>query len=493
MSNPQREIANFLSYNSEQLEEIKENSPQLSKAISSVVNALVTKYADYSLQNEYILVWSEMYDKTDENFSYLTEIENDLRDYAIVNDIDVTGGGGYIKNKILMRLTDPNDGDNVKEIGFRCDIGSGDDWNIYREPLQSYMKRMCLEDRSYELYLNWGQGLDFNSIRDSLKDKRYKTRKYNVYCTFQDRYYQCRPRLVGWEIGPDSYWAKEYKMTPVFALKLREISGVETVDGKFNRVKTQKYNDSGSELVVLFKYDSNTLNAMKPEMGGRNSIANMSLQQLDYVRDYTQGKLSYKEIDELVFDGDETSFVFVKKQFTFVTEQALMTYLPLDEIRDKKDDKPTSDSNVDLYPIWLPDPAKNTGNRNAPTQSASSYYKELEDIIPDLLSKIRKAQETNMAILRVLGNDKFYYTLVADKNDVIKWKKTYRSEDEISDYVNTLPDNKKDSIDNKSKKELEALLKEKKEALAYFEPSDQEYVDLELEIDDIEEQIDKLN
>ena len=98
-----------------------------------------------------------------------------------------------------------------------------------------------------------------------------------------------------------------------------------------------------------------------------------------------------------------------------------------------------------------------------------------------------------MAILRVQGNDGNYFTLRVDKNNVVKWRKTNRSEDEITDYITTLSDDKKDQTDNKSKKELEKMLKEKKEALAYFEPSDQEYVDLELEIDDIEEQLEKLN
>ena len=108
-----------------------------------------------------------------------------------------------------------------------------------------------------------------------------------------------------------------------------------------------------------------------------------------------------------------------------------------------------------------------------------------------MVERLREGQKGTKAEFVVLGNDKKYYTLSMDKNGVARWVVAPVTKADVDRNIENADSGyDEENLKDMSDSQLKNLLKDKKEALMVFEPSEPEYVNLEIEIDDIEEELD---
>tara|TARA_R110001592_G_scaffold227946_5_gene484394 strand:- start:285 stop:1655 length:1371 start_codon:yes stop_codon:yes gene_type:complete len=444
-------IADFLKYNEYALDELKETSPEIDKAVSDVIGAIFQKYAvgtggkqttpnagksqTQSKEGKvfFSIAWSEGTSKENVKCKNLSDVQTEM----IKNGMTSTPNSTYTKTKVEVFA---HAGNGYQELDyFRIDVGKAPgDYNYEAESLQSYMSINMTETlQGIMEYSGFSFPLSQNFYTE-LKDSALEL--YNRSGAVLALIYIKAIKLA-LSFGPDS--TSKYKDMYTYKVDVKMTDGVEN----------------------LF-------------IGNNNNVMSFSTTDIDRLRD-----------GEGVDVPAQTKNFF--ENLNWSTGQWKQCKIVALEQGKSNNAPQVKKSNEAYYPNDIPEPDRNTGNRKGPTQSASEYIQRIENFNYDLVERLREGQKVNDAEFVVLGNDKKSYTLSLDKNGVARWAVADITKAEIDKNIeNANSGYDEENLESMSDSQLKDLLRDKKEALTVFEPSEPEYVNLEIEIDDIEEELD---
>ena len=436
-------ISNFLTYNDSLLEEMKSESPELSKAMGSVINALFTKYAVVTDEPDeptskdnakiyYKIIWSEGTNAENEVFQTLEGIETKIKKYGMTS----TPNSTYIKTKIGVYET--LNGSERELIDFRVDVGQATgDYDYNKVSLRNY------------LYLQLDE--IFMSIM------KYSGFQYSLSQTFYNTFTKRKSdRLI--------FQAKNGERSQFFLKSLNTIQSMgpdsySKLAGKYTyKVEFDKLNDfSGNPFMI-------------------DSVGQISFTSEQITKLLDGEAISPTELTDLSKENSAWALDYWSKgTIQLASMKANNTHSP----------EPDNDDSL-VYPTDYPKPSANTGNRKGPTQSASDYFKKLT-ILEFEFGDLTTNTQDNI-IFFVKGNDDKRYTLRLDKNLVARWQplpSTTTTEKVDENRVNFFAVTS-DKLKSMTFIELNALLDEKNETMSIFTSDEPEYVELEMEIDDIE-------
>lgn len=454
-------IADFLKYNEYALNELKETSPEIDKAVSDVIGAVFQKYAvgtggkqktsntgksqTQSKEGKiyFNIAWSEGTSKENVKCKNLSDVQLNM----VKNGMTSTPNSTYIKTKVEVFAYA---GKGSEELTyFRIDVGKAPgDYNYEAESLQSYMSINMTEEL---------QGImEYSGFSFQRSEKFYRALNggFNLALKNSSGAVTAKIQLKGiklaYSFGPDS--DSVYKDMYTYKVGVQMTNGVETL-----------YLDSSNRKNTnLMTFSQNDIGAL---LRGEDISVPKQTKEFYEILNWPVNFWKQSRIVNLASGQSKPQAPQVKKPKAFVKE----TYYPKD----------------------IPKPDRNTGNRKGPTQSASEYIQRIEDYNYDLVERLREGQKGKEAEFVVLGNDKKYYTLSMDKNGVARWVVAPVTKADVDRNIENADSGyDEENLARMSDSQLKDLLRDKKEALMVFEPSEPEYVNLEIEIDDIEEELD---
>jgi archaellum component FlaG (FlaF/FlaG flagellin family) len=438
-------ISNFLTYNDSLLEEMKSESPELSKAMGSVINALFTKYAVVTDEPDeptskddskiyFKIIWSEGTNAKNEVFQTLEDIQTKIKKYGMTS----TPNSTYIKTKLGVYET--LNGNEQELIDFRVDVGQAKgDYDYNKISLRNYLFTQL-------------DGI-FESIM------KYSGFQYSLSQTFYNTFAKRKSdRLI--------FEAKNGERSQFFLKSLNSVQSMgpdsySKLAGKYTyKVEFDKLNDfSGNPFMI-------------------DSVGQISFTS-EQITKLLDGKaISPTELTDLSKENSAWALNYWSKgTIQLASEKTNNTHSP----------EPDNDDSL-VYPTDYPQPSVNTGNRKGPTQSASDYYKKLNDLGFEYGDLTADKYTPNNILFFVTGNDDKRYTLKMDKNKVVRWSgvPSLTTPDQVDENRVNFFAVTSDKLKSMTFIELNALLDEKKETMSIFTSDEPEYVELEMEIDDIE-------
>ena len=456
-------IADFLKYNEYALNELKETSPEIDKAVSDVIGAVFQKYAvgtggkqktsntgksqTQSKEGKiyFGIAWSEGTSKENVKCKNLSEVQLNM----VKNGMTSTPNNTYIKTKVEVFA---HAGKGSQELDyFRIDVGKAPgDYNYDAESLQSYMS-INMPETLQEIMEYSGF-----SFQRSQKFYKYLTMNTGFNLALKNSSgavtakIQIKAIKLALSFGPDS--ESVYKDMYTYKVGVQMTNGVETL-------YLDSSNRKNTNIMTFSQNDIDTL------LSGEDIKAPKQTKEFYEILNWPVNFWKQSKIVNLASGQSKPQAPQVKKPKAFVKEA--------------------------YYPKDIPKPDRNTGNRKGPTQSASEYIQRIEDYNYDLVERLREGQKGTKAEFVVLGNDKKYYTLSMDKNGVARWVVAPVTKADVDRNIENADSGyDEENLKDMSDSQLKNLLKDKKEALMVFEPSEPEYVNLEIEIDDIEEELD---
>ena len=445
-------IADFLKYNSYALEELKATNPDVDKAVSDVIKAVFQKYTGTSTEETepttnkegespiyYKIIWSEKTSQENMRCDSLEDIQERMEVLGMTGNSKT-----YVKTKIGVYDKEEEELDT-----FRVDVGlSKGDYNYEEYDLQTYLS-IHKPEQLKELQLL--SGMIF-----SLSQRFYDN-------------FKARPVQVG------RHLVMSRKGVDIGKLTIKSID----VAKSFGPNCYSKYKDMYTYKVAYEPIKSANLYRL-------NTMAVMSFNETQ-IRALLDGQ-------QIMVPDNQTALF---KEITYPTwksfKECMIASVGGKKAAPKKSPPKKSTSNtLSIYPPDIPSVAKNTGNRTGPTQSASDYIKQIEEFNNEWWWDIKDGQKAKDAKFYVQGNDERYYTITMDKNGTARWVIADVKQIEQNN-LNAETGYEEENLSSMSVTALKNLLKDKKEALSVFEPSEPEYVNLEIEIDDIEEELDNRN
>jgi len=464
MSNrPDIIIADFLKYNEYALEELKETSPAIDKAVSDVIGAIFQKYAVDPTKTGtgvaqpegiiyYKIIWSEKSSEENIVCQSLEQVMSKIAEFGMTPNPNNT----YVKTKIGVY----NDAMVDSELTeFRVDVGkSRGDYNYEVLELQTYLAR--------EYKSTFKDILEYSGFDFDMNDK-FLT-QLSLPSTRRSQQKLLLKAEDGTEIGI-------------------EIKNLDTTRS-FGTNAVSKYRGDYTYKVVF--------------INSKNAKGNILI-------DNSKGFLTFKKqdlirlLDGTIIDAPPNQIGYFFENLAWSPQKwksSKMTFISGQNNTEPA--KPSKKANAKSYVYIFPDtsisPEPNTGNRKGPTQSASDYLSRL--IVKQKWSdKDRDEKYIGLkgkdAEFIVRGNDGENYTLSRTTTGQARWIKAKINENQVMQNIakNETSPYQEEDLEAMNISQLNALLKEKKEALTVFEPSEPEYVNLEIEIDDIEEELDTRN